>query len=234
MSRHPLLLRIIYFIVGITLLPATFSLTIVVFRRAFACQDFVPNVLPFFIGFVSYLIFFLAFRKPMLAYVFGHELTHALWVLIFRGRVKSIRVTKNGGAVKATKTNPLIILAPYFFPLYTLIVICIWMLASYLYPIQRFFYIAIFFIGFTWSFHLLLNLYILRESQHDIRAVGHVFSAVMIYALNIFILGILITFISGSLTFTSFFDELKADLVIPYQYVADWISCAYEYLRNLL
>ncbi len=234
MSRHPFLLRIIYFIVGMTLLPATFSLTIIVFRRVFSCQDFVTNVLPFFIGFISYLIFFLAFRKPMLAYVFGHELTHALWVLIFRGRVRSIKVTKNGGAVKATKTNPLIILAPYFFPLYTLFVICIWMLASYLYPIQRFFYIAIFFIGFTWSFHLLLNLYILRESQHDIRAVGHIFSAVTIYALNVFILGILITFISGSLTFTSFFDELKIDLVIPYQYVADWILRAYEYLRNLL
>ncbi len=221
-------------ILGIILLPATFSITAVVLRRLFTCQDLVPNVALFFIGFVSHLIFFLAFRKPMTAYIFGHEMTHALWVLLFRGKVKSIKVTKNSGSVTATKINPLIILAPYFFPLYTLLVIGLWLLASCLYPVQKYFPVAVFLIGFTWSFHLLLNLYILRESQHDIRAAGRVFSAVLIYTLNIFILGIIITFVSRSLTYVSFFDQLAGSLLLPYPYISNWILRAYQSMRNIL
>lgn len=226
-------MRIAYLIVGIALFPAVFSLTYVVFRLAFTCQDFVPNVATFFIGFTSHFIFFLAFRKPMLAYVIGHELTHAMWVIIFRGRVKSIKVTSRGGQVRATKANPFIILAPYFFPLYTLAVIAIWQFVRWFYPPARsLFPVAIFLIGFTWSFHLLLNLYMLRESQQDIRAVGHVFSAVLIYALNVFILGLLVTYISSSLTYGVFFQELKANILFPYNYVGDWISDAVELTRN--
>lgn len=233
MTRLPVTVRIAYLIVGIALFPAVFSLTYVVFRLAFTSQDFVPNVAMFFIGFTSHFIFFLAFRKPMLAYVIGHELTHAMWVIIFRGRVKSIKVTSRGGQVRATKANPLIILAPYFFPLYTLAVIAIWQLVRWFYPpFQSLFPVAIFLIGFTWSFHLLLNLYMLRESQQDIRAVGHVFSAVFIYALNVFILGLLVTYISSSLTYSVLFQKLKANILFPYNYVGDWISDTIELTRN--
>ena len=81
MKRYPLSVRLIYFIVGAALLPAAVGLTMVAVRRTAACGDILPNVLVFFIGFLSHLIFFVAFRKPMLAYVVGHELTHAVWVI---------------------------------------------------------------------------------------------------------------------------------------------------------
>ena len=169
----------------------------------------------------------------MLAYVFGHELTHALWVLLFRGKVKSISVTRNGGSIKATKANPVIILAPYFFPLYTLIIIGAWLLADYFFPIEEYFPLIIFLIGFTWSFHLLLNLYILRVSQHDVRAVGRVLSGVLIYTLNVLILGLLIAFISRSLHFTYLFRELRLDLFLPYKVVFIWAFRILEYLKML-
>jgi hypothetical protein len=222
------------FIIGILLLPASVSVTIAVFQLAVKCPDLIPNVMTFFIGFVSHLIFFLAFRKPMLAYVVGHELTHALWVLMFRGRVSSISVSKNGGAVKASKVNPLIILAPYFFPIYTLVVIGIWLLLSHFYVIQKFLPLAVFFIGFTWSFHLLLNLHTLTESQPDIRAVGRVFSAIIIYTLNVFILGLLITFVSQTLSYRTFFNQLTAGFLLPYWRVMDWLAIGFEKLRMML
>ena len=234
MTRLPFSLRLLCLIIGIILLPASFSVTVAVFRIAFNCPDLIPNVMTFFIGFVSHLIFFLAFRKPMLAYVVGHELTHALWVLMFRGRIRSISVSKNGGAVKASKVNPLILLAPYFFPIYTLAVIGLWLLLSYLYPIQKFLPLAVFFIGFTWSFHLLLNLHTLTESQPDILAVGRVFSAVLIYTLNVFILGLLITFVSQSLSYRTFFNQLAAGFLLPYWRVMDWLAIGFEKLRLML
>lgn len=230
MTRLPFPLRMLCLVIGLCLIPASFSVSIAVFNIAFMCPDLIPNVMTFFIGFVSHLIFFLAFRKPMLAYVVGHELTHAIWVLMFRGQVRSISMSKNGGAVKATKVNPLIILAPYFFPIYTLVIIGIWLLLSHFYYIQQFLPLAIFFIGFTWSFHLLLNLYILMESQQDIRAVGRIFSAVLIYTLNVFILGLLITFVSQALSYRSFFNQLAAGFLLPYWRVMDWIAIGYDRL----
>jgi hypothetical protein len=225
---------LVYFIVGIALLPAAIGLTMVAVQRTAACTDLMPNVLVFVIGFVSHLIFFVAFRKPMLAYVVGHELTHALWVIAFRGRVKSIRVTRNGGSVRATKANPLIILAPYFFPLYTLVVIGLWILIEHLYPVGRYFSIPVFLIGFTWSFHLLLNLYILREAQSDIHALGYVFSAVTIYSLNVLTFALLITFISNDLTFSTMFGDLRSGLLVPYGHVGRWGVIAYRHVMEML
>src|SRR5262245_15425951 len=55
---------------------------------------------------------FLILPKPMLIYVFGHELTHALWAWLFGGRVKKFKVTSKGGHVVISKSNFLIVLAP--------------------------------------------------------------------------------------------------------------------------
>src|SRR6266849_3048990 len=69
-------------------------------------------------GAACWLIIFLLLPKPMRLYIFGHELTHAIWAWIFGGKVKKFKVTANGGHVVITKSNFVIALAPYFVPLY--------------------------------------------------------------------------------------------------------------------
>src|SRR5437763_16460039 len=66
---------------------------------------------------------YLLLPKPMWVYVFGHELTHALWTWLFGGKVKKFKASSNGGPVIVTKNNFLISLAPYFFPLYAALVV---------------------------------------------------------------------------------------------------------------
>src|SRR3990172_2925734 len=73
----------------------------------------------FFAGGLTYLTVHLLFKKPVLTYVIGHELTHALFALLFGGSVKAFRASNRGGRVTLTKSNFIITLAPYFFPLYT-------------------------------------------------------------------------------------------------------------------
>ena len=46
-----------------------------------------------------WLIAFFGLPRPMLIYVFGHELTHALWVWLMGGRVSRFRVGRDGGHV---------------------------------------------------------------------------------------------------------------------------------------
>src|SRR5687767_11961642 len=73
---------------------------------------------PFLAGFTCWLVIYFLLPKPMLIYVFGHELTHAVWTWLFGGKVKKFKATPRGGHVIITKTNFLIGLSPYFFPLY--------------------------------------------------------------------------------------------------------------------
>ena len=58
--------------------------------------------------------------------MFGHELTHALFAVLFGGSVKAFHATERGGQVTVTKSNFLITLAPYFFPLYTFLVLVLY------------------------------------------------------------------------------------------------------------
>ncbi|HEX5790489.1 MAG TPA: hypothetical protein VFY13_05015, partial [Luteolibacter sp.] len=54
-------------------------------------------------------------------YVLGHELTHVLFVLLFRGKVSGFHVSTSGGYITTNKTNLLIALSPYFVPFWSLV-----------------------------------------------------------------------------------------------------------------
>src|SRR5438093_4529543 len=78
---------------------------------------------PALAGAACWVVIYLLLPRPMWIYVFGHELTHALWVWLFGGSVKKFKATSSGGHVVVDKTNFLISLAPYFFPLYAAMVV---------------------------------------------------------------------------------------------------------------
>src|SRR6266567_4585006 len=73
-------------------------------------------------GAACWLVVFLLLPKPLRLYVFGHELTHALSTWAFGGKVKKFKATPNGGHVVVSRSNFVIALAPYFFPLYAALV----------------------------------------------------------------------------------------------------------------
>src|SRR5204862_3957731 len=103
-------------IIGVLLLPvclgATWALELVLRASGNADTVWVPMMA----GAACWLVIFLLLPKPMWVYVFGHELTHALWTWLFGGRVRKFKATSEGGHVVVSKNNFLITLAPYFFP----------------------------------------------------------------------------------------------------------------------
>ena len=80
----------------------------------------------FTLGAVLWLIAFFGLPRPVIIYVFGHELTHVLWVWLMGGRVSKFRVSSDGGHIVTNRTNFLIALAPYFFPLYSVLAIAVY------------------------------------------------------------------------------------------------------------
>jgi len=139
-------------------------------------------------GAACWLVILLLLPRPMWVYVFGHELTHALWTWLFGGRVKKFKATAQGGHVVVTRNNFLITLAPYFFPVYVVMVVlvflaghCIWGWAPYL----AWFHLLI---GAAYAFHVTLTGHTLRTRQTDITQHGYMFSAAVIWLGNVMVL----------------------------------------------
>src|SRR5213082_1564589 len=132
--------RWVKFIFAIFLLPVCAILTqtfFTVFARATIAQRlWAGQEFWFFsLGAVLWLIAFIGLPRPILLYVFGHELTHAVWVWLMGGRVSRFRVGRDGGHIMTNRTNFWIALAPYFFPLYSILAIAIYGALSFFYNV---------------------------------------------------------------------------------------------------
>jgi hypothetical protein len=139
-------------------------------------------------GGACWWIVFLLLPKPMRLYVFGHEFTHALWTWLFLGRVKRFKASARGGHVVVTKTNFLIVLAPYFFPLYALGVVLLFAAGHLVFGWTRYLEWFHLLLGAAYAFHITLTWHILQTRQSDITSQGYFFSGVIIFLGNIGVL----------------------------------------------
>lgn len=122
-------------------------------------------------------------------YVLGHELTHALCVWCFLGRVTGFSASSEGGYITTTKTNLIIALSPYFVPFWAVVV-------SVVYAVSRHFadlsagwdllYYGL--LGVTWTFHMVWTVWMLPRDQPDLKEHGTFFSLVLIYLVNVLLL----------------------------------------------
>lgn len=139
-------------------------------------------------GYALWLVLWFFLPRPAKTYILGHELTHALWALLFGAKVSKLKVSGKGGSVSLSKTNLWIILSPYFFPFYTFVVIVLWLLARILIKPVPFKPIWFFLIGLTWSFHACFTLNTLLIKQPDIQIYGRIFSYTIIYLINLLLI----------------------------------------------
>ena len=146
------------------------------------------------VGFVGVLVLLLVLPKPMRLYVFEHELTHAIWGVLFGERVESFKVSPYGGSVtfKARRKprgwmwlDIWMTLAPYFFPLYTVLVILAALITRcFVSPLPgTLLWLAA--VSGTWCFHVYFTIESLLRRQSDIEAYGRVFSYVFIWIINV-------------------------------------------------
>jgi len=136
-------------------------------------------------GAACWLAIFLLLPKPMRLYVFGHELTHVLWTWLCGGRVKKFKTGATGGHVVVTKTNFLIALAPYFFPLYAVLTVICFAIGHLIWGWQQLLVWFHLLLGAAYCFHVTLTAHILQTRQTDITSQGYLFSFVIIFLGNI-------------------------------------------------
>jgi hypothetical protein len=166
----------------------------------------------FSLGAVLWLIAFFGLPRPILIYVFGHELTHALWVWLMGGRVSRFRVGPDGGHVVTTKANFWIALAPYFFPIYSILAIAIYGALSLFLNMQPYGRLLYAVIGVTWAFHFTFTCWMIPKNQTDLTDQGTFFSLVVIYLMNLLLLSVMLILVSQQITFESFGTDLLTNL----------------------
>ncbi len=139
-------------------------------------------------GAVVWVLIYIFLPKPIWIYVFGHELTHAIWSWIFGGHLKKMKVSSDGGHVLITKSNFLTSLAPYFFPIYVVFLVVIFAVGSIFWNWNQYVLLFYFLIGVMYAFHITLTSHVLKTEQSDIKNEGYIFGGVIIFLGNMLVL----------------------------------------------
>jgi hypothetical protein len=206
-------------IVAVLLLPlclgGAWALWLVISGSGSADTTWVPMLA----GVLCWIVIYLLLPKPMWVYVFGHELTHAVWAWAFGGRVKRFCATSNGGHVVVTKSNFVIALAPYFFPFYAALVVMVFVAGHLVWGWSQ--YVAWFhlLLGAAYAFHVTLTCHILKTGQPDITEQGYLFSAVIIFLGNVSVLLLGIPLLTSKVGISTALDR--------------WLACTGDVFQRL-
>ena len=228
--------KFIRVLVGLFLLPCCAAVSRTVYFMLAGTGDYVvAGGMPFLwgigVGLVLWTAVFIFLPVPVKSYVLAHELTHALWGHFFGATVLGLRVSKTGGNVKLSESNMLVALAPYFFPLYSILVICAYFLFSVFFDLQKYHLLFLAAVGFTLGFHFFFTVSILAVKQTDVEIYGKMFSYALIYFMNAFIIGLLIVALSP-VSLMQFASGLAADFMGAWRLVWIWILRLYDAIQR--
>jgi hypothetical protein len=158
------------------------------------------------VAFLAGIIFYPAIHylliRPRFLSTFAHELTHVLWGVFFRAKVRDLRVKKQSGFVNLSKTNFAIRLAPYFFPFFTVFAV----LSAFVVRPEYLLFVF-FLVGFTLSLHIIATFESLTIRQPDIYKTGVIFSLPFIFISNLIVVILVLNFISPKNIYVAGFIE---------------------------
>ena len=234
------------FIIALFLLPVALILT-QTFFQAFASSVHQGLLATQSFGcFAAGMIFFgiLFFIVPreilMWPYVFGHEMTHAIWVKLFGGNVADhFHVSLDGGHVLTDRVNTWIALAPYFFPLYTLLVVTLYGAASLATDLSPYRWVLFLLLGFTHAFHLVFTCLLIAKGQPDLHYGGTFFSLIVIYLINLLLIPGLLLLTGKEISLKSFGHDFVENTIgfleitrMITTWIADWINGLWKGFGN--
>jgi hypothetical protein len=215
------------FILLLTLLAGITTLTFLQSISAVKGLSFLTTEPVFFFGMGMVVLPLLVwgFSDQLLyLYVFGHELTHVIFIYLCGGKVfGDIRVSVTGGHVVTNKSNLLISLSPYFVPFYTVLIGTGFLVARLLVDLNatiqlgplafKPIYLFYAMIGFSWTMHIYYTLTMLLKDQPDLHMNGTLMSLLVIYLANSIVVTAFVILASSSVTLRSFLTDWSTNLI---------------------
>jgi len=157
-------------------------------------------------------------------YVLGHELTHALFVILSFGRVTDLKVSVDGGYILTNKSNILIALSPYFIPFWSLVVLSVSGFIVAWKPIPHGDDILLLLLGGTWCFHVVWTLWMIPRDQPDLQEHGTIFSLSIIVLANLMLLSVMACLTSPDLSLYLFVSNLYNNGRDVVEFSAAWLA----------
>lgn len=172
----------------------------------------------FMMGVVTYCFIHLLIFKPSYIYVFGHESVHVLATWLCFGKVKSFKVSSNGGSVSTSKNNVFISLSPYFVPFYSILLAIVIYMANNVFLENSVSYkYFLFLLGLTLSLHIVMTIDSLKTRQPDLVKAGYLISAIIIFVINMIIIAGVLGLMTRGFSFTDFIVNAWNSTVEIYQ-----------------
>ena len=199
--------RILKVFVGVLLIPASISFSISLFNQIGNIQTLQDPQGYFLYGLAAYAFLHLIVFKPVYLYVLGHELMHVIATWLCGGKVSSFHISSKGGSVKTSKSNFFIALSPYLFPTYTILIAILFGFLSLIKDINSYICLFMFMLGFSWAFHFIMTIEVIKKRQPDIIKTGYIFSYNLIYLFNVLILAVILSALFKEVNLIAFFSS---------------------------
>ena len=174
---------VIKFILGICLLPFVYSFS-VCFLREFWFIDKLSQGY-FWAGIITFLILHLFIYEPALIYRQGHRLLEIVFSFF----------------------SPLVKVAPFVLPIYTIIIFILYLLLSLLIKSRGFFHLFLFVFSFSLALHLVFSAKTVRTKQNDFLKANYIFGFSFIYIINLLLLSMCLSMIFKDFSFVEFFNN---------------------------
>lgn len=177
---------------------------------SFVSMQYIVMAAGFFMFFVGRTMMDSSSRVSM--EVLAHELTHAFFALITFHKVTNINIKQDdtGGTMTFSgKGNWLIIIGPYFFPLYCLMFMIFVGIYTMFAPMNLLFNLIL---GFFVGFHFDMVGSQIHEKQTDLPKVGYPFCVVFLLPANLWMIGSVLAFNSKGWHGVYLYQKLIASL----------------------
>ncbi|MDR3281523.1 MAG: hypothetical protein LBS78_00640 [Endomicrobium sp.] len=204
-----------------SLIPAIIVAGYTLIKKFLYLTIYIENhYLMFWMGVFFYVTLQFIFHKPIRAYVLGHELSHAIVGILSGSKIKKFDVKQKYGSVILTKNTVWITLAPYLFPIYTLVITITYIFLNWFIGIKKFYGYFMCLVGFSIAFHVTLTIHTLFTKQSDLKIYGVFSSYILILALNIVIFTLLIGVIfPEKMNMKTFFFQVLGNIEITYEII---------------
>lgn len=179
--------RFIKILLGLLLLPLAFSVLLSVFEICWYLVKGYSITLYFIAGAVIYVLMHLLVYDFSRMYVIAHEFSHAFAALLCGYKVSGFKLGSDSGSVRVSDINTFVLLAPYFIPLYSILLTAVYIIGKLFWPqLQNYacWFLGLF--GFFTAMHFTHTYKALTETeQSDIdKAGGGIFSFPVIILAN--------------------------------------------------
>jgi hypothetical protein len=137
----------------------------------------------FWSGIVAFLIIYLFLYEPAVVYQKGQKILAFVFKFF----------------------NPLVKVAPYVLPIYSLLVFASYPLLKMWLSARDAGAIVVFLGGFSWTLHIVFSAKTLRSRQNDFLKANYIFSFTLIYILDLLFIAFLLSLLVGKFSFVGFF-----------------------------